>query len=164
MAGLQHSEQVVERRADVAHVDLDVREGGSAEREHDVARAGCVGDAVGERQRSISVDSLEQLLSTGLSKGHAAVAHCAEPGGVVVDADHRQAAIGEGQCQRQPDAAEADDGHIGGALRGVHRGHEVSGARAILSCAHTRVNRLSCACCGGARGTGQAKPTMKRGL
>ena len=36
----EHPEQVVERRADVAHVDLDVRERRGAERDHDVPRAG----------------------------------------------------------------------------------------------------------------------------
>ena len=39
MPGREHAEQVVERRADVAHVDLDVRERGRAERDHDLARA-----------------------------------------------------------------------------------------------------------------------------
>ncbi len=44
--GREHPEQVVQRRADVAHVDLDVRERRRAERDHDVARAGGVGDAL----------------------------------------------------------------------------------------------------------------------
>ena len=45
MAGLEHAEQVVEHRADVAHVDLDMRQGGRAEREHDRPRSRGVGAA-----------------------------------------------------------------------------------------------------------------------
>ena len=44
--GREHAEQVVERRADVAHVDLDVRERGRAERDHDLARARGIRHAV----------------------------------------------------------------------------------------------------------------------
>ncbi len=42
----ERTEQIVERRADVSHVDLDVREGGGAEGQHDVASLGGIDDAL----------------------------------------------------------------------------------------------------------------------
>ena len=112
VARSQGAEQVVKRRADVAHVDLDVREGRSAKRDHDVLGLGGVGDLFGERKAPAQPDALEQGLGVGLLEGHQAFAHRAETGGVVVDADRPQAPIGEGQGERQSDAAEADDGDV----------------------------------------------------
>ena len=136
MPGREHPQQVVQRRADVAHVDLDVRERRCSQRDHDLTRAGGVGDALGQRQPrvgGIGYHAVEQRLRAGLLEGHPPFAHGVQAGGVVVDPDHLQAAVGERQGQRQPDAAEADDGHVGGAVCGAHRTPEVSGARAAGS-------------------------------
>ena len=48
------------------------------------------------------------------------LANGAQTRGIVVDPDHPQAPSGEGECQGQPDAAEADDGDVGVALRSAH--------------------------------------------
>ncbi len=113
----EHPQQVVERRADVTHVDLDMREGRGAQRDHDVARARGVGDALGERQTAACVHPIEQILPARLGERHPPFAHGVQPRRVVVDPRHREAAVGERQGQRQTDAAKADDGHLGGAMR-----------------------------------------------
>ena len=98
--GFEHPEQVIEGGADVAHVDLDVRERGSAEREHDVACSGGVGNPVGQRQRSAAADAVEQFLRARLLEGHPALGDRAQTRGVPIYTDHAQAAVGEGQRQR----------------------------------------------------------------
>ena len=104
------------------------------------ARGG-VGDPFGQRQPVARVDAVEQLLGARLLEGHRALAHGVEPGGVVVDPDHPQPAVGERQRQRQPDAAEADHGDVGGRFEGGHRGQEVSdaGRRCALAAALAQV-------------------------
>ncbi len=119
--GGEHPEQVVQHGADVAHVDLDVRERGGAERQHDVPRARGVGHALGELQPPALVYALQQLLRAGLLEGHHALAHRAEAGGVVVDPHNPQAAVGERERERQADAAEADHRDVGGVFRHGHR-------------------------------------------
>ena len=118
--GRQHAEQVVEGRADVAHVDLDVREGRCAERDHDLTGRRRVGDAIAQLERPGGMNLVEQRLCTGLLEGHPALADGAETRGIVVDPDHPKAPSGEGECQGQPDAAQADDGDVGIALRRAH--------------------------------------------
>ena len=108
MARRQHPQQVVERRADVTHVDLDVRERGSPERDHDVAPARGIGHALGQRQPTARMHPVEQLLRAGLRERHPAFPHRVQAAAVVVDSNHLEAAVGEGQRQRQADAAEAD--------------------------------------------------------
>ena len=109
MAGAQVRQQVVERGADVAHVDLDVGERRRAERDDDVVGAGGVGGAIGQLEPPRALDALEQLLGARLLERHPARAHGVQDRLVVVDAEHAQAAIGEAERQRQADAAEADD-------------------------------------------------------
>ena len=70
--GFQRAEQVVQGGADVAHVDLDVREGGGAERDHDVLGAGGVDHPLGQRQAPARAHAVEQLLGAGLLEGHRA--------------------------------------------------------------------------------------------
>ena len=98
-------QQVVQRRADAAHVDLDVRERRGAQRDHDVLGGRGVRHAVRERQPVARMQPLEQLVGAGLLEGHAPGLHGAEALGVVVDADHVQTAIGEGECEREADSA-----------------------------------------------------------
>ena len=53
------------------------------------------------------------------SKGITPFAHGIQARGVVVDPDDAQPAVGERERERQPDAAEADHGDVGGVfLRG----------------------------------------------
>ena len=117
--GRSTRQQVVERGADVAHVDLDVRERGRPERDHDVSRLRGVGDAVGQLQPPGSLDALEQLLCAGLGERHLAGSHRGQQRRVVVDPDHPQAAVGEAQRQRQPDPAKTDHGDIALVTHGV---------------------------------------------
>ena len=57
--------------------------------------------------------AVEQLLRAALLERHHAVARRSRRSRVVaVDADGRQAAVGEAERERQPDAAEADDGDV----------------------------------------------------
>ena len=109
MAGAEHAEEVVEGGTDVAHVDLDMREGGGSEGDHDVACAGGIGDPLRQRETAACVHALEHLLGAGLLERHPAFTHRAEAHGVVVDSDDREPAIGEGERQRQAHAPEADD-------------------------------------------------------
>jgi len=128
MPRLKDPQEVVERRADVAHVDLDVRERGRSQRDHDLRRLCCVGDTIRQRQPPALDHPLEQILSAGLGERHAPLANGAKPGGVVVDPDHPQSPVGERKGQRQPDSAEADDRYLSDALSGGHASPEVSGA------------------------------------
>ena len=114
MALAQDGQQVVERRADVAHVDLDVREGRRPERDHDVLGLGRVGHAVGQRETSRVAHALEQFLGAGLLERHRAALDGQQPLGVVVDSLHVQAAVGEAQRQRQAHPSEADDRDVYG--------------------------------------------------
>ncbi len=109
MALAQVRQQVVEDRADVAQVDLDVREGRRAERDDDVLGGARVGRALAELEPAGVLDALEDLVGAGLVERHASLPDRAEALRVVVDAEHLQAAVGEGQRQRQADTAEADD-------------------------------------------------------
>ena len=77
-----------------------------------------VGDAVGHLERAGGVDALERGLRAGLLERHAGVAHRLQPLGVVVDAEHPQAAVGEGYGQRKADPSQPDDGNLGGHAAG----------------------------------------------
>ena len=81
-----------------------------------MARAGGVADPLGQRQAPVDAvrDATQQLLGAGLAEGHRRGGDRAQPRGVVVDADHAQAAVGEGEGERQTDASEPDHGHVGG--------------------------------------------------
>src|SRR3954447_8071239 len=68
---LEMAEQVVEHGPDLAEVDLDVAEGGRAERDGAVPRARGVGPAVGDVQNA---DAIERLLHAALLEGHPAIA------------------------------------------------------------------------------------------
>ena len=114
MTGAQEAEQVVERRADVGHVDLDVRQRRRAERDDDVIGDGRVGDVVGHLEHAGRVDALQRGLCAGLLERHAGVAHGLQPLRVDVDAEHPQAAVGERYGQRQADPAQPDDGNLSG--------------------------------------------------
>ena len=56
---------------------------------------------------------LEQLLGARLVERHLAGARPREHRGLALDADHVEAAVGEGERERQADPAEADDGDAG---------------------------------------------------
>ena len=114
LARPQVREQVVERRADVADVDLDVRERRRPERDDDVLRASRVRDRVGQLQPPGRVDAVQDLLGARLLERHAAVRHGGEALGIGVDAEYAQPAIGEGQGEREPDPPDADDGDVDG--------------------------------------------------
>ena len=109
MAVAQVAEQVVERGADVGDVDLDVRERRRAERDDDVLGERRVGDAVGDGQRSGRVDAIESFLGAGLLERHPRVANRLQAVGVLVDAEDREAAVGERDGERETDPAEPDD-------------------------------------------------------
>ena len=74
--------------------------------------AGGVDDGVRERQTTAGVHALEQLLGARLGERHPPLADGLQTDRIVVDAEHRQAAIRERQRERQADAAEADDGNV----------------------------------------------------
>ena len=110
-----------------------------AEREHDrVARA---------RRRRRARESVELATRASSSSvpgslnGIRPARTRVEPLGVLVDAEHAQPGVGERERERQPDAAEADDGDVVG-----HRRLEASGARRRW------------------RAYWRAKPATKRGL
>ena len=108
LAGPQERQQVVEHRADVAEVDLDVREHRRAEREHDGVRLRGVGGA----SRDVEVHARQHVLRAGLLEGHPARPDGLEPLGVLVDAEDAQPGVREHERERQPDPAEADDGDV----------------------------------------------------
>ena len=122
----KHTQQVIERRADVAHVDLDVRERRRPERDHYVPRARAVGHALAQRHLPVRSDAIEQLLGPRLRERHPALAHRLQASRVAVDSEHLEPAVGEGQRQREPNATKADYRHVGGALRPRHPTPEVS--------------------------------------
>ncbi len=113
----QVAEQVVERRADVGDVDLDVREGRRPERDDDVLGQRGVGDTVGYGQCAGGVDAVQRLLRAGLVERHPRVADGLQAVGILVDAEHRQPALGERNGEWEPDPAEPDDGDLGLAGR-----------------------------------------------
>ena len=101
-------QQVVEHGADVAHVDLDVRQRRRAEREHDRVGLGGVGGARGQ----LDVDARQQLVDARLLERHPALAQRGEPLLVLVDPEHRQARVREADGEREADPAESDDGDV----------------------------------------------------
>ena len=109
MSGTQQRQQVIDRRADLAEIALDVRERGCPDRDHDVVSLGCVGGALGELQTPGGGHALQQLLRTRLVERHPSSPDRVDHRSIVVDSQHANAAVGEGQRQRQPDAAESDD-------------------------------------------------------
>ena len=88
------------------------------------------------RNRPLAVTRSSSSCGAGLSERHAPLAHGCQPGGIVVDPDHPQATVRERQRQRQPDSAEADHGHLSGALRRGHSSPEVSGVSIRPARAH----------------------------
>ena len=70
MAGAQQRQQVVDGRADLAKVALDVRERRRPDRDHDVVGLGGVGRAVGQLQPPAALDAIEQRLRAGLVERH----------------------------------------------------------------------------------------------
>src|SRR5262249_9203416 len=94
--------------ADVAHVDLDVRERRRAEREHDRVRLRGVGGQRGQ----VEIHLGEQLVDSGLLERHPLVGDRGKPLGVLVDAQNRQAGVREADREREPDAAQSDDGDV----------------------------------------------------
>ncbi len=66
---------------------------------------------------SPAAHAVEQLLRAALLERHHARAHGLDTVGVAVDPDRGETAVGEAQRERQPDAAEADDGDV--VLEGV---------------------------------------------
>ena len=111
-------------RADVAHVDLDVRERRRAEREDDRVGLGGVGGALrpGDVRRGA-----HDLGGARLLERHPAGAHRLQALGIVLDADGAQAVVGEGERERQADAAASDDGDV------VAHGHMRLAARGWLA-------------------------------
>ncbi len=105
VVGVEHREEVVEGLADVAHVDLDVGERRRAQGDHDVPGLRRVGHPIRQRQGH----AIEKLLGPGFAEGHAPGPQRLEARRVVVDADHREPAVGEAQGERQAHPAEADD-------------------------------------------------------
>jgi hypothetical protein len=127
VAGAHMRQQVVERGADVAHVDLDVGERGGAERQHDRVGAGAVGDAVGCAEASRLVDARDQLVGGGLLERHAAGGDGLQPLLVAVDPEDGQAAVGEAERERQSDAAKTDDRDVEAVRCGAHSSAEATG-------------------------------------
>ena len=99
LARAQVGQQVVEDRADVAQVDLDVAEGRRPERDDDVVGLRRVGDAVGPVHAACAGEDLGRA---GLVEGHAPVAHRAEELRGLVDPERR---AGRGRRRRAPAAA-----------------------------------------------------------
>ena len=108
MTGAQQRQQVVDDRADLAQVALDVRERRRPDRDHDVLRARRVGGALGELEPPAREHAVEHLLGPGLAERHPSVAQRVEHGRVEVDAEHVQPAIGKGQRQRQAHTPKPD--------------------------------------------------------
>ena len=109
MAGTQQGQQVVDGGPDLAQVGLDVGEGRRPDGDDDVVGAGGVGGAIGELEPPRALDPLQELLGARLGERHPARAQGVQDRLIVIDTQHAQAAIGEAERQRQPDAAEADD-------------------------------------------------------
>ena len=155
--GASTPEQVVERRADVAHVDLDVREGGRAERDHDVARA-----AAASATRS---DSVRRPLACTRSSSSCAPVSA---NGIRPVAHGVRGARGRCRSRSPAGRGRRSDSASGRPtrprpttatsavlLRGGHRSQEVSGGRrrAALGQRERVVRRYW-----------RAKPATKRGL
>ena len=133
VAGAQVAEQVVQGRADVAHVDLDVRQRRRAERDDDVVGDRRVGDAIGHLQRAGGVHAVERVLRAGLLERHPRVAHRLQPLGGDVDAEHLQPTVGERNGQREADPTQPDDGNLSG-----HEAGESTALRARRACGDAR--------------------------
>ena len=145
--GAQHGQQVVEHGADVAHVDLDVRERRRAEREHD--RVGLRG--VGGARRTSRCSTRSSTSSApGSSNGIRRSRDGVQALGVVVDAEHAQAVVGEGERQRQPDAAAADDRDVVAIIS------EASERRVRAAATGARTRRRSAGCSAGSAATAAA--------
>ena len=86
LTGREQRQQVVEHGADLAHVDLDVREGGGTDGQDDRLGIGSVGRAVA--QVEAIADACEQRIGTRFGERHAAVAQRREALGILVDAEH----------------------------------------------------------------------------
>jgi hypothetical protein len=114
LALAQERQQGVDRAADLRDVDLDVHVRGRAQREHDLIGLGGVLDPLREPQAVAGQHALEQLLGAGLVERHLAGAHGVEHARLAVHADHVQAPVGEGQRERQTDAAEPHDRYVRG--------------------------------------------------
>ena len=125
MPGAEHREQVVDRRAHLAQVALDVGERRGADRDHDVVGLGRVDGAIGELEAPAREHALEQLLGSRLAERHPAGADRGQHGLVVIHAEHAEAPVGEAQRERQPDAPEADDRY------GPRTVHEWSASAAV---------------------------------
>ena len=100
----QVRDEVVDDGADAAHVDLDVRERRSAERDDDVVRRGGILHAVRERQQAGRMQAFEQLVGARLLERHVPGAHGIEAHGIVVDAHHAQAPVREREREWEADA------------------------------------------------------------
>jgi hypothetical protein len=114
VAGPQHRQQVVQRRADVAHVDLDVGERRRAQRDDDLLGRGGVRHGVGQRQAARLAHALEQRLGARLLERHAPGADRGEAVGVLVYAHDGEPPVGEAQREREPYPSEADDRYVRG--------------------------------------------------
>ena len=73
-----------------------------------------VGDPVRQRQAPRFRHALEQLLRARFVEGHAGGADGLQTIRIVVHAEDGQPAIGERQCERQSNPAQADDGDVEG--------------------------------------------------
>jgi hypothetical protein len=91
---------------------VDVR--GRAERQDDAVGLGRLLDPLRQPEVVPGDDPLEQLLGAGLVERHLARLHGLEHARLAVDPDHAQAAVGEGESERQADAAEPHDRDVGG--------------------------------------------------
>jgi hypothetical protein len=105
VARTQHRQQVVEDRADVAHVDLDVRERRRPEGEDDRVGLPRVGGALGPRD----VGAHDDGVGARLLEGHPPGLDRPQALGVLLDPQCPQPMVGEGERERQPDAPAADD-------------------------------------------------------
>ena len=106
----EHGKQVVDHAAQVGDVDLDVDVRGRVEREHDVIGARGILNEPGELQPVLREHALEQVLRSRFMERHLARRELVEHGGLPLDPDRPQPAIGERQRERQADPAEADYG------------------------------------------------------
>ena len=116
----QRREELIERGADIADVDLDVRERGRADGDDDVLRRAGIGEPIGECEIALRVHAVEKLLRPRFLEGHPAGADGREPPAVLVHADHAQPVIGEGERERQADASETDDRDVAAPVHLVH--------------------------------------------
>jgi hypothetical protein len=146
VAGPQQAEEVVQGGADVAHVDLDVRQRRRAQRQDDVAGARRVGYALRPIDGPARADPREHFGGAGLLERHAGRLDGGEALGVLLHAEDPQAPVGEGEGQRQPDAAAPDDRDVELRVHGARRAYGVR-RRARRRPTHCRV-----------------KPVTKRGL